>query len=59
MTAPDKPIADPVVLGIAGGIGSGKSKVASAFAELGWLVIDFDREVRKALDRPEVRETLV
>lgn len=59
MTAPDKPIADPVVLGIAGAIGSGKSKVASAFAELGWLVIDFDREVRKALDRPEVRETLV
>lgn len=49
----------PFVLGIAGGIGSGKSKVASAFAELGWVVVDFDAEIRKALSTIAVRDTLV
>ncbi len=49
----------PFVLGIAGGIGSGKSRVAAAFASLGWLVIDFDAEIRKALATIAVRDTLV
>ena len=59
MPAPAEPIAGPVVLGIAGGIGSGKSKVAALFGNLGWLVIDFDVEVRKALSTVAVRDTLV
>lgn len=49
----------PVVIGIAGGIGSGKSAVAAAFADLGCVVIDSDREAKAALDRPEVRDELV
>ncbi|MFG0292936.1 MAG: hypothetical protein ACF8MJ_07255 [Phycisphaerales bacterium JB050] len=37
MPDPAQPNAAPVVLGIAGGIGSGKSKVAGVFDDLGWL----------------------
>lgn len=48
----------PIVIGLAGGIGSGKSSVASILAGLGCVVIDSDREARAALDRPEVREEL-
>lgn len=51
--------AAPVVLGIAGGIGSGKSKVAGLFGDLGWLVVDFDAEIRTALSTIAVRDTLV
>ncbi|TVS02380.1 MAG: dephospho-CoA kinase [Phycisphaerales bacterium] len=47
------------VIGLAGGIGSGKSTVASAFAELGCLVLDSDAEAKQALQRPEVRDQLV
>lgn len=47
------------VLGIAGGIGAGKSSVAAAFGDLGWCVIDSDALARAALDRPDVRATLV
>lgn len=46
------------VIGLAGGVGSGKSTVAGVFAELGCLVIDSDRRARAALDRPEVRDQL-
>lgn len=42
------------VIGLVGGIGAGKSAVASAFAGLGCVVADSDREVRAALDRPEI-----
>lgn len=42
------------VIGLVGGIGAGKSEVASAFAGLGCVVADSDREVRAALDRPEI-----
>lgn len=45
----------PVVIGLAGGIGSGKSAVARAFAALGCAVIDSDEEAHAALDRPDVR----
>jgi len=47
-----------MVIGMAGGIGSGKSTVARAFAELGCVVSDSDAEARAALERPEVIETV-
>ncbi len=50
---------EPVVIGLAGGIGAGKSEVARAFAELGCVVADSDKAAREALDREEVREQLV
>ncbi|MDX8402798.1 MAG: dephospho-CoA kinase [Mariprofundaceae bacterium] len=41
---PDKKIrSSPVVIGLTGGIGSGKSSVASIFIELGIPVLDLDR----------------
>lgn len=46
------------IIGIIGGIGSGKSYVAKLFAELGCLVIDSDQQVREIYQRPAVRETL-
>jgi dephospho-CoA kinase len=46
------------VIGIAGGIGSGKSAVAAAFAALGCVVIDSDKEAKAALDRADVRAKL-
>lgn len=49
----------PAVIGIAGGIGAGKSAVAAEFAQLGCLVIDSDREARALLRRDDVRKTLV
>jgi dephospho-CoA kinase len=47
------------VIGIAGGIGAGKSAVAAAFARLGCFVIDSDARAKAALDREDVREALV
>lgn len=49
----------PPVIGIAGGIGSGKSTVARAFEQLGCLVLDSDAEAKRALERTEVRDELV
>jgi dephospho-CoA kinase len=51
--------ARPVVLGIAGGIGSGKSRFAAALGRLGCHVIDSDQRAKAALDRPDVRARLV
>lgn len=59
LTREDEGMAWCPVIGIAGGIGSGKSAVGKAFEELGCVVIDSDREARAVLDRPEVRQTLV
>lgn len=56
--APEDARAGPVVIGLAGGVGSGKSTVARAFAELGCVVSDSDQQARAALDRPEVRAAL-
>lgn len=42
------------VIGLAGGIGSGKSFVAEGFAQLGCGVIDSDRDAHEALALPEV-----
>lgn len=47
------------IIGLAGGIGAGKSTVAAAFRSLGCYVIDSDQRVRAALDRADVRERLV
>lgn len=49
----------PFVLGLAGGVGSGKSTVAREFARRGFVVIDYDAEAKAALERPEVRARLV
>lgn len=46
------------IIGIAGGIGSGKSFVARLFGELGCLVIDSDAQVRAAYERPDVKAAL-
>ncbi len=49
----------PVVIGMAGGIASGKSRVASEFGAVGCVVVDSDLEARAVLRRPEVISTLV
>ena len=46
------------IIGITGGIGSGKSYIARLFGELGCAVIDSDSQVRAAYDDPEVRQVL-
>ena len=46
------------IIGLAGGIGAGKSTVASILAELGAKVISSDRLNHEELDRPEVLQEL-
>jgi dephospho-CoA kinase len=46
------------IIGIAGGIGSGKSFVATLFAEFGCAVIDSDAQVRQAYQDPQVLGTI-
>src|SRR5688500_2760096 len=46
------------IIGLVGGIGSGKSYVARLFAELGCLVIDSDAQVREAYRDPKVLQTV-
>jgi dephospho-CoA kinase len=46
------------VIGIAGGIGSGKSFVARLLGEMKCAVIDSDAQVREAYEDPAVRQTL-
>jgi dephospho-CoA kinase len=48
----------PVIIGLAGGIGSGKSTVARVFEALGCMVIDSDKLSKEAMARDDVRETL-
>ncbi|MGD9693470.1 MAG: dephospho-CoA kinase [Phycisphaerales bacterium] len=48
----------PFILGLAGGIGAGKSSVARHLASQGALVIDSDANVRDLLTRPDIRDTL-
>jgi dephospho-CoA kinase len=47
------------VVGLVGGIGSGKSQVAAAFAARGALVISGDDLAHAALREPEVRDAVV
>ncbi len=50
----------PVVIGIAGGIGSGKSAVAAILADFGCVVSSADQVVRDLLDNdPAIHKTLV
>jgi dephospho-CoA kinase len=46
------------IIGIAGGIGSGKSTVARLFGELGCVVISSDDQVRQAYKDPAVLEEI-
>ena len=46
------------IIGIAGGIGSGKTFVAKLFGEFGGLVISSDDQVTEAYRDPHVRRTL-
>lgn len=46
------------IIGILGGIGSGKSTVARLFGEMGCLVIGSDEQVRQAYDDPQIRQIL-
>ena len=47
------------IIGILGGIGSGKSTVAAEFAKLGCKVIDADEIAHELLDEPTVKEKVV
>lgn len=47
------------IIGIAGGIGSGKSTVARILGELGCVVVDSDALARAALREPAIRDELV
>jgi dephospho-CoA kinase len=47
------------VIGLAGGIASGKSTVAAELAALGAVVLDADRAAHQAINRPEVKQALV
>jgi dephospho-CoA kinase len=48
----------PVVIGLAGAIGAGKTRVAQEFGRLGAVVIDSDAEAKRMLDHPDIREKL-
>ena len=46
------------IIGLAGGIGSGKSTIARLFGEMGCLVLSADDHVREAYADPAVKSTL-
>jgi dephospho-CoA kinase len=46
------------IIGLTGGIGSGKTFVAGLFGELGCMVINSDELVREAYESPKVKEAL-
>ena len=48
----------PIIIGLVGGIGSGKSFVASCFAQLGCAVSDSDAQVRELLTQPQIASQL-
>ena len=47
------------LIGILGGIGSGKSTVAAEFGKCGCVVIDADAIAHRLLDEPEIKEQIV
>lgn len=49
----------PIVIGLAGGIGSGKSEVAKIMGSLGCVVSDSDAQAQAALEEPAVRDQIV
>jgi dephospho-CoA kinase len=52
-------IGDEPIIGILGGIGSGKSTVAAEFAKLGCKVIDADKIAHELLTRKTIKEQIV
>ena len=48
-----------LIIGLAGGIASGKSFVAECFEQLGAALLDADRVGHEVLDQPDVRSQLV
>jgi dephospho-CoA kinase len=54
----DNPVKNPII-GILGGIASGKSTVAAEFARLGCKVIDADKIAKELLDEPNIKEKIV
>ena len=46
------------IIGIAGGIGSGKSLIAGLFGEAGCLVLSADDQVRSIYQDPAVKRTI-
>jgi dephospho-CoA kinase len=48
----------PLVIGILGGVGSGKSSLSALLAEQGLLVLDADREAARVLSSVEMRPIL-
>ena len=54
----DKPKKKPII-GILGGVGSGKSTVAAEFAKLGCAVIDADKIAHKLLNKKDLRKKVV
>ncbi|MBN1804238.1 MAG: dephospho-CoA kinase [Sedimentisphaerales bacterium] len=52
-------IAEKTIIGLLGGIGSGKSTVASEFAKLGCKVIDADKIAHELLAESSVKEKVV
>ena len=52
-------IGDKPIIGIMGGIGSGKSTVAAEFAKLGCKVIDADKIAHELLERDAIKEKIV
>ena len=49
---------NPLIIGLCGGVGSGKSAVARAFAGLGAAVVDADRIAHQVLDREDVKQAI-
>jgi dephospho-CoA kinase len=49
----------PIIIGLAGGVGSGKSEAGGILADLGCVLTDSDAEARAVLDLPEVKGQLV
>ena len=47
------------IIGILGGVGAGKSSVATEFAKLGCAVIDADKIAHKLLDEPAIKNKVV
>ncbi|MEM1165793.1 MAG: dephospho-CoA kinase [Planctomycetota bacterium] len=56
---PSQSDAEPVVIGLCGAIGAGKSTVARLLAERGAAVSDADSDSRSALELEEVKSALV
>ena len=52
------PAVRPLIIGLAGGVGSGKSTVARAFERLGCIVSDSDRDTDAVLARQSTRDQL-